>query len=52
MRKNTENLKLTIEDIDSHEEFKNLSPEQKLELISFVYRLAIVLYHSYSAGDE
>lgn len=47
-----ENLKLTMEEIDTQDSFRNLSTEEKLELILFIYQLSLVLYHSYSKGDE
>jgi len=42
-----ENIRLTIEDIDTQECFRNLSTEQKLDLISLIYDLSIALYNSY-----
>jgi hypothetical protein len=44
--------RLTIDDIDTQDSFRNLSVEEKLELILFIYHLSLVLYHSYSEGDE
>lgn len=41
-----DNLHLSIEDIDMHEPFSNLSAEQKLALISLVYDLSVAFYNS------
>ncbi len=48
----TEIPKLTIEEIDSQESFKNLSQEKKLELILFLFQLSLVLYHSHSQNND
>lgn len=48
----TEIPKLTIEEIDTQDSFKNLSTEQKLELILFLYQLSHVLYNTYTESDE
>lgn len=45
-------VKLTEEDIDSFENFKHLSSEEKSELIELVYVLSLALYHLYSKGYE
>jgi hypothetical protein len=47
-----QNLKLTIEDIDSQDCFKNLSPEKKEKLISFIFAISSILYNSNRKGDE
>jgi len=47
-----EDVRLTIEEIDTVECFKNLSAQQKLELILLVYDLSIALYHSYFCQHE
>ncbi len=39
--------KLTIEEIDAQESFRNLSYEQKLELISLIYDIGLALYNAY-----
>lgn len=44
--------KLTIEEIDTQDSFRNLSTEQKLELILFIYQLSLVLYNAYPDDDE
>ncbi|OQP60337.1 hypothetical protein A3860_33705 [Niastella vici] len=50
--KNTQSPKLTLEEISSEEWVSALSPEQKEELIDFVYELSLFLYNSYSEEDE
>lgn len=44
--------KLTIEEINTQDSFRNLSQEQKLDLISFLYQLSLVLYNTYTESDE
>ena len=48
----TEHLKLTEEEINSEEWVKHLTPEQKLQLIDFIYQLSLFLYNTYFEGDE
>lgn len=43
---------LTEEDINTQEYYKDLSSQQKSELIAFVYELSLVLYNSYFERDE
>lgn len=50
--KSTQPPKLTIEDIDAHEQFRNLPPDQKLELILLIYDISLALYNSYSNDHE
>jgi hypothetical protein len=45
-------LILTEEEINTQECYRNLSPEQKAELIALVYELSLALYHLYSKGHE
>lgn len=45
-------LMLTEEDIDTQECYRHLLPEQKEELIAFIYEVSIVLYKLYSNNDE
>lgn len=56
MKKNkvedTQIPKLTIEDIDKHEAFKDYPHDKKLRLIDFVYELSLALYHSYYNANE
>lgn len=47
-----QDLRLTIEEIETQECFKNLSPEEKLNLINFIYELSLALYHSQRSNDE
>lgn len=42
-------IRLTIQEIDRHECFRDLSPEQKAELIALVYELSLALYKIYGA---
>jgi hypothetical protein len=44
--------RITIEEIDSVEDFKNLSTDEKLELISLIYEISLALYNSYKNSDE
>lgn len=50
--KEKDDLRLTVEDIDSQECFKNLSPEAKERLISFIFELSHILYHSNNNCDD
>lgn len=45
-------LMLTEEDIDTQECYRHLLPEQKAELIAFVYEISLALYNSYFEKDE
>lgn len=45
-------LRLTIQEIDQHEYFRDLSPEQKAELIALVYELSLALYNIYGKQHE
>ena len=45
-------LMLTEEDIDTQECYRHLLPEQKAELIVFVYEISLALYNSYFEKDE
>ena len=47
-----EKLLLTEEEISSQDSFKNLSADEKLELISLVYQLSISLYYLYAKDHE
>ena len=47
-----QDVRLTIEEIETQECLKNLSPEQKLKLINFIYELSLVLYHSQRRNNE
>lgn len=49
---NTQIPKLTIEEINKHEEFKNYPHDKKIELIDFVYEMSLALYHSYNNANE
>lgn len=51
-RKTIGDVRLTIDDVTNIDVFKNLSEQQKLELISLVYDLSVALYHSYSRQHE
>lgn len=42
-------VRLTIAEIDQHDDFKNLSPDQKERLIALVYEVSLALYKSYGA---
>lgn len=44
--------KITIEEINKIDSLRNLSEDQKIELILFVYQLSLVLYNSYCHEDE
>lgn len=44
--------KLTIEEIDTQDSFRNLSTEQKLDLILFLYQLSLVLYHTQTESND
>lgn len=46
-RKKDIRLTLTIEDINQHECFRDLSPEQKAELIVLVFEISLALYKIY-----
>jgi hypothetical protein len=50
--KATQPPKLTIEDIDENEAFRDWPHEKKEQLIDFIYNLSLVLYNSYSDEDE
>lgn len=45
-------LRLTIQDIDQHECLRDLSPEQKAELIALVYEISLALYKIYGEANE
>lgn len=47
-----ETPKLTIEEINTQDSFRNLSQEQKLDLILFIYQLSLVLYHTQTESNE
>jgi len=49
---NKEDLQLSIEDIDKFEYCRNMSMEQKLAFISFIYEISVALYNSYRPGNE
>jgi hypothetical protein len=51
-RMNKEGLQLSIEDIDKFEYCRNMSMEQKLAFISFIYEISVALYNSYRPPDE
>lgn len=48
----TPDLKLSLEDIEAQERFKDLSPEQKQSLIEFIYQLSLILYHLKKENNE
>jgi len=50
--KESSTLKLTSEEIETIEAFKNLSEEQKQELGSLVYELSYALYHLYAKESD
>ena len=50
--KNTEPPKLTIEEIDKNENFRDWPLDKKERLIDFIYTLSLLLYNSYSEDDE
>lgn len=45
-------LMLTEEDIDTQECYRHLLPEQKRELIAFIYQISLALYKLYNKEDE
>jgi hypothetical protein len=45
------NIKLTIEEINTLDCFRDLSLEQKHALISFVYDLSITLYQNHKEAE-
>ncbi|MGJ7033305.1 hypothetical protein [Niabella hirudinis] len=45
-------LLLTVEDIDTIECYRHFTPEQKMQLIEFIYEISSVLYNIYFENDE
>lgn len=47
----TNDIKLTIEEVDAQECFRNLLHEQKQKLISLVYEFSLALYNLFGKRD-
>ena len=41
------NLEITIEELDSFEQFEHLTRSQKKAMISFVYEMSVIFYNNY-----
>ena len=45
-------VRLTVEEINQHEDFRDWPDDRKRALISFVYDLSIILYYTCGNADE
>ncbi|MFT3703041.1 MAG: hypothetical protein QM802_11760 [Agriterribacter sp.] len=52
MKEEKQDLRLTLEDTEANGHFKNLSPEQKEEVITLVFERSNALYHLYTKENE
>lgn len=45
-------VRLTVQEVDQYDDFRNLSLDQKERLITLVYEVALALYKSYEGKHE
>ncbi len=45
-------VRLTVQEVDQYDDFRDLSPDQKERLIALVYEVSRALYKSYEGKHE
>ncbi|MGN7822914.1 hypothetical protein ACTJJB_22535 [Chitinophaga sp. 22536] len=45
-------VRLTIQEVDQYDDFRDLSPDQKEHLITLVYEVSLTLYKTYGAKHD